>query len=218
MHRHLGASMVVHRSKEDAEMLRKSDVAFSGSLQEAVVSKIREQHEIPQCGTFTAYTNGSIHVTFHDRALLYMQSSQELSEVITPDGHRITVNTATPIGVEQYVAQAIEFADWAFSSPSERAAVLHQAAKIHQEIGKCQRAAALCDWAQGQLVSVPQRPDETSDLSQADGCTKMAVLDKTCGTLFSSPTTQEHTTSVEREQMIQALLAKSSHLLNTLSK
>lgn len=216
MCRHLGASMAVHRSKENAEMSRKDNMACLVSSQAAVTSEIREQHDIPQCGRFTAYTDGNVHVTFHDRALLYMQSSQEHCEVITPDGHRFTVSTATPLGVEQYVAQAMEFADWAFSSSSERAAVLHQAARIHQEIGKCQRAAALCDWAQGQLVSVPQRPDETFDLSQADSCTKMAVLDKTCTTLFSSPT-QEHTTSVEREQMIQALLAKSNHLLNTLS-
>lgn len=211
MCRQLGACTAVHHSKSTADVSETCDIACLDSLQIAEVNKKYEQHEVPDCGTFTAYTDGSIHVTFCDRALLYMKKSHEHCEVITPDGHRVTVNTATPLGVERYVAQAVEFVDWAFSSPSERAAVLHQAAKIQREIGKCQRAAALCDWAQGQLVSVPQSSEQISD-----GCMDIAVSEKKFTSLFRSPM-QECTTPAEREQMIQALLAKSSHLLNTLS-
>ena len=208
MCRQLSASTAVHHSKDTTDVSGKCDIAGFDSLQKAEVNEICEQHEVPDCGTFTAFTNGGIRVTFHDRALLYMKRSQEHCEVITPDGHRVTVNTATPIGVEQYVAQAMEFADWAFSSPSERAAVLHQAAKIQKEIGKCQRAAALCDWAQGQLLSVPQQT--------SGGCMDIAVSEKSFASLLRSPM-QQYTTPAEREQMIQALLAKSSHLLNRLS-
>lgn len=213
MCRQLGASTAVHHSDDTADVLETCDIACLDSLQKPEVCKIYEQHEVPDCGTFTAYTDGSIHVTFHDRALLYMKKSQEHCDVITPDGHRVTVNTGTPLGVEQYVAQAVEFADWAFSSPSERAAVLHQAAEIQKEIGKCQRAAALCDWAQGQLVSVPQSSEQFSD-----GCMDIAVSEKNLASLCRSPNSmQEYTTPAEREQVIQALLAKSSYLLNTLS-
>ena len=211
MCRQLGASTAVHHNEDTADVSETCNIACLDSLQKPEVNEIHEQHEVPDCGTFTAYTDGSIHVTFHDRALLYMKKYQEHCDVITPDGHRVTVSTATPLGVEQYVAQAVDFADWAFSLPSERAAVLHQAATIQKEIGKCQRAAALCDWAQGQLVSVSQSSEQMSD-----GCTDIAVSGKTLASLCRPPM-QEFTTSAEREQVIQALLAKSSHLLNTLS-
>lgn len=214
--RQLGVSMAVHQKEDRGALSEQSNMSCPDSLQEAVVKEIHEQHEVPDCGVFTAYRDGSVHVAFHDRALLYVKKSQEHCEVITPDGLRVTVATATPLGVEQYVAQAMEFADWAFSSPSERAAVLQQAAKIQTELGKCQRAAALCDWAQGQLMLVPQTPHPVSDSFRTESCTDVAVPDKVLSTLFqTSP--QEHATPAEREHMIQALLAKSSHLLNTLS-
>lgn len=211
MCRQLGASTAVSHSQNTTDVLENCDKACLDTLQTAEVSEIYEQHEVPNCGTFTAYTDGSIQVTFHDRALLYVKKSREHCEVITPDGHRVTVNAATPLGVEQYVAQAMEFADWAFSSPCERAAVLQQAAKVQKEVGKCQRAAALCDWAQGQLVSAPQSFEEVSN-----GCKGAAVSEWDAASLLRLPM-QEYITQAEREQMIQALLAKSSHLVNTLS-
>ena len=207
--RQMGASKAVSHSQKTADVSGKCDSACLDSLQKAKVSEIYEQHDVPDCGNFTAYTDGSVHVTFHDRALLYMKKPWEHCDVITPDGHRATVNTATPVGVQQYVAQAVEFADWAFSSPSERAAVLQQAAKVQKEIDKCQRAAALCDWAQGQMVSVPP------SLEQISGHRDVTVSEKNFPSLFGLPM-PEYTPPAEREQMIQALLAKSSNLLNSL--
>ena len=64
-----------------------------------------------------------------------MKASRQHCDVITPDGHRTTGAVAT--GVEQYVAQAKEFADWAFSLPSGRGGVLQQVASIQRELESC---------------------------------------------------------------------------------
>ena len=215
------ASLVTHQIDEIAAQSEDSDTLCPDSLQEAAVNDIHEHHEVPECGTFTAYSDGSVHVVFHDRALLYLKPSREHCEVITPDGHRITVATATPLGVQQYVAQAMEFADWAFCSPSERAAVLQQAAKIQTELGKCRRAAALCEWAQGQLMS-GQSHHHMSDVYKPDWCDDNIAapnkrISSDVGAYIEGVATTEHATPTEREQMIQALLSKSSHLLNSLS-
>ena len=74
------------------------DTLCPDGLQQADVDDIHEQHDVPGCGIFTAYIDGSTSVAFHDRALLYLKPSREHCEVITPDGHRITVATATPLG------------------------------------------------------------------------------------------------------------------------
>lgn len=211
----------MHQNDDVADCSETSNTLCPDSLQKAAVNNIHEQHEVPECGTFTAYTDGSVHVAFHDRALLYLKPSRQHCEVITPDGHRITVATATPLGVEHYAAQAMEFADWAFSSPAMRAAVLQQAAKIQAELGKCRRAATLCEWAQGQLMLGTTR-DHLSDVAKADYCDgNIAIPNKPLSTFVCASmegvATPEHTTPTEREQMIQALLIKSTHLLNSLS-
>lgn len=221
MYRHMCTCEAAFKHKQcesNKEEAHQEDSGGVDSSQAGDASAVHEQHNVPDCGIFIAYKDGSVHVTFQDRTLLYLKQSQEHCDVITPDGHRSTVATAAPVGVEQYVAQAMEFADWAFSSPSERAAVLKQAASIQKELGKCQRAVALCDWAQGQLTLVPQAPQLTS------------VSDPTCQSASrndipghrmyeccsENTLNQDSSTQGQRERMIQALLAKSSHLLSTL--
>ena len=194
---------------QDADSCRKDDASALH-----LASCIHEQHEVADCGTFTAYEDGSVHVTFCDRTLLYLKPLQQFCDVITPDGHRISVATAMPIGVEQYVEQAMEYADWAFATPAERAAVLQKAASIQKELGKCHRAIVLCDWTQGHLPCMQSDSFDSSDTTKSAfpgdvQCCNHTVCSKDVSGVCPS--------SSEREQLIQALLAKSSHLLSTLS-
>ena len=193
---------------QDADSCREDDASALH-----LASCIHEQHEVADCGTFTAYGDGSVHVTFCDRTLLYLKPLQQYCDVITPDGHRVSVATATPVGVEQYVEQAMEYADWAFSTPAERAAVLQKAASIQKELGNCHRAVVLCDWTQGHLPCMQSGSFDSSDT------TKIAFpCDIQCGTppVCLKEVSGVYPSSSEREQLIKALLAKSSHLLSTL--
>ena len=217
--RHLGASQAGLRSRQEASKgtAQYEDNDTVDGLQLGLANEIHEQHEVPECGTFTAYKAGNVHVAFQDRTLLYMKASRQHCDVITPDGHRTTVATAAPLGVELYVAQAMEFADWAFSLPSERASVLQHVASIQRELGKCQRAVALCDWAQGQI---PQAQDVAGGLEAlcTDECeagTVIPALHVADLMLYEQPR-ESGLSPAHREQIIQALLAKSSSLLKTI--
>ncbi len=190
-----------------------------------LASKIHEQHEVADDGKFTAYMDGSVRVAFHDRTLLYLKPSHTHCDVITLEGHRVTVSTATPVGVEQYVEQALEFAEWAFSTPAQRASVLQKAASIQKELGKCQRAVALCDWAQGNLpmsLNAPEQQHLVHVVEQGDNARVCndelhSVLHQVGlnGEISGCPS--DCPSSAERECVIQALLAKSSQLLSTLT-
>ena len=203
------AHMQAQKVSQDAASCPEEDTAAS-----QLVCNIHEQHQVAECGEFTAYEDGSIHVTFQDRTLLYMNASHTHCDVIMPDGHRVTVATATPVGVEQYVEQAMEFAEWAFSTPAQRAAVLQTAASIQKELGKCQRAAALCDWAQGHQLYL--QGEGTGN----NGDSAIACADSFSTHVKASPSLEVMChlcpASSGREQMIQALLARSNLLLSTL--
>ncbi len=204
-----GRGAEVTEPQQDADSCREDDASALH-----LASCIHEQHEVADCGTFTAYEDGSVHVTFCDRTLLYLKPLQQYCDVITPDGHRVSVATATPIGVEQYVGQAMEYADWAFSTPAERAAVLQKAASIQKELGKCHRAVVLCDWTQGHLPCTQSGSFDSSDTTEnAFPCDIQCCTPTVCSKEVSGVCPS----SSEREQLIQALLAKSSHLLSTLS-
>ena len=95
--------------------------------------QVQEEHSVEDVGTFTAFQDGSIHVSFDDRALLYMQAAGMHCDVITPEGKRVRVAVQNPLGVEQYVHQAAEFAAWASSSPVQRSQLLQTAAAVKKE-------------------------------------------------------------------------------------
>ena len=221
MHRHLCTCEAAVKRKQietNKEEAYHGDNGGADSSHAGNAIEVHERHDVPDCGIFTAYKDGTVHVSFQDRTLLYLKQSQEHCDVITPDGHRSTVATAAPLGVELYVAQAMEFADWAFSSPSERAAVLKQAASIQKELGKCQRAVAFCEWASGQLALVPKGPQVISEFDSS--CHSNSLEDSLMHRIYEccseDTPNQDSLAQGQREQMIQALLAKSNHLLSTL--
>ena len=199
-----------------------SAAAESGPRSETM-HEVYEQHQVADCGEFTAYKDGSVHVSFSDRTLLYMEASHTHCNIVTSEGHRVIVATSTPVGVESYVAQAVEYAEWAFSTPAERAAALQQSASIAKEIRKCMRGAALCDWAQGKPNQMQSSPKDHEDNDMHASCAL-----PNSNMLWSQAIAISHNASVksglnafaapsERETLIQALLAKSGQLLSSLT-
>ena len=78
--------------------------------------------EVP-AGRYTAHSNGHVNVAFVDRALLHLQpgvGDATLATVTLPDTTVVRVNAHTPVGVEQYVAAAMRFANWALADSEQR--------------------------------------------------------------------------------------------------
>ena len=177
--------------------------------------QVHEEHKVQDLGKFTAFQDGSVHVAFEDRALLYMEPEGVHCNVITPEGQKVHVAIANPLGVEQYVAEAVDFAAWAVCSPAQRTAVLRQASIIQKELDKCQRSALLCDWAQGHVVDV----QTAAEVSQAEYVQYGAKSD--CHEHGSSvpcflATSDGQLDSQKRQQLIESFLANNNQLLNTL--
>ena len=177
--------------------------------------QVHEEHKVQDLGKFTAFQDGSVRVAFEDRALLYMEPEGMHCNVITPEGQKVHVAVANPLGVEQYVAEAVEFAAWAFCSPAQRSAVLQQAANIQKELDRCQRSALLCDWAQGHVVDV----QTAAEVSQAEHVVYDALSD--CHKHSSSVTgflavSDGQLDSQKRQQLIESFLTNNNQLLNTL--
>lgn len=181
--------------------------------------QIHEQHTVEGVGTFTAFQDGSVKVAFEDRALLYMHPTGAHCTLINPEGSKVAVACANPLGAEKYVAEAVKFAAWAFCSPVERSAMLQQAASVKRELYKCQRTALLCDWAQGCAVeqctdaegSHVVEPDTLSHehTSRSSEWCKAAPQWNDCCHSQLDPDQRQH--------LIERCLANSTRLLSTLS-
>lgn len=217
--RQLGMKTATKQSMEcstQSHSLEQCDVAY---LEEAMplCEQVHEQHGVQGVGNFTAFQDGSVHVAFEDRALLYMQPGCAHCNVINPEGQKVSVATANPLGVEQYVVEAVEFAAWAFSSPAQRSAVLQQAASIQQELDKCQRSALLCDWAQGHSVAVHQKVAElTDEIDSAIGHSVLHGHDISCSVSHSFESVHDQIDTAARQHVINSFLANNSRLVSTL--
>lgn len=176
--------------------------------------QVQEKHSVEGVGNFTAFQDGGIHVAFDDRALLYMQPQSTRCDVITPEGQRVSVAVQNPLGVQQYVCQAADFAAWAFSSPVQRGEVLQKAAEVQKELDKCQRSALLCDWAQGRTLIPCVEGSSLSKQGSEQLSGEQTLFDSHVREAFG----ETHTgfEPAEREQLIQAFLTNSKRLLSTL--
>ena len=217
--RQLGIKTAARQSLEcstQSNSLEPCDVAY---LAEAVplCEQVQEQHDVQGVANFTAFQDGSVHVAFEDRALLYMQPGGAHCNVINPEGQKVSVATANPLGVEHYVLEGVEFAAWAFSSPAQRSAVLQQAATIQKELEKCQRSALLCDWAQGHSVVVHQKVAELNDEIDTTFCN--AALHShgiVGGVSHSFDSVHDELDTAARQCVIDSFLANNSRLVSTL--
>ena len=99
----------------------------------------------PGVGAFTAYADGRVHVVFADGAVLHLGPGSGLCRVITPGGERggRAVSVRFPVGVEAYVAAALEYRGWAFLTPRERGDRMGQLDAVQRELSRIERHVAL---------------------------------------------------------------------------
>ncbi len=132
-----------------------SSTSTNDTLFAVASTAVLEESCVPGHGSFVAYEDGRVRVCFDDRAILHLSASHTHAKVVLPDGGppRV-VAVANPVGVERYVAAALEFAAWAFKSPAERAEELRAQARVRAELLSCQRMAQLCDFATSGVLPV----------------------------------------------------------------
>lgn len=87
-------------------------------------------------GRFRAFADGKVRVVFQDRTILQVDDRQELCSFFFADGTagQTTVDAAPP---EQrvYINRALEFADWAFTTPRERM-LRHMRRQLNEEVAQ----------------------------------------------------------------------------------
>ena len=87
------------------------------------VVTILEHQEVPNCGSFTSYSDGSVSAQFLDRALVRME--KDTFKVLTPSGHVSRVsytNRHHSVHFHTYLQPVFEFLHWASLSVEERQA------------------------------------------------------------------------------------------------
>ncbi|GFR40516.1 hypothetical protein Agub_g1085, partial [Astrephomene gubernaculifera] len=96
----------------------------------AASTAVLEESCVAGHGQFTAYQDGRVRVCFEDRTILHMSASHSHAKVVLPDGRGVVVAVANPVGVEPYVAAAVDFASWAFKTPAERSEEMRLQARV----------------------------------------------------------------------------------------
>lgn len=152
-----------------------------------------------EAGRYTAFADGSIHVAFVDRTMISLHSlddtrpGHDRAEILFPDGSQrsIPLHAAPMTGLlgntregrlGLHLAAAVQFQEWACSSPAERidAAMRDQARKlvIQAEVAKTQRFLSVQDMHRGlsDQQHVPQTHgiDGSMDTSAAVGEEQLA--------------------------------------------
>jgi hypothetical protein len=71
-------------------------------------SQVVEVQEVEDLGSFVAYADGRVKVTFCDRTILTMDGGRERCKLLMPDGKWAEASVANPVGVEGYVQVGLE--------------------------------------------------------------------------------------------------------------
>jgi hypothetical protein len=81
---------------------------------------IKCENNIENVGTFTAYNDGSMRALFDDRTVIRINTDLSVS-VLSRKGEQLKLNLDNPYGFEAYIPVCLEFYEWAFSTPEEKA-------------------------------------------------------------------------------------------------
>lgn len=123
--------------------------------------EILEDQQVEGLGSFRAYADGRVRALFEDRTILYMAPDHGGCRLTLPDGKRAAVSVSNPVGVEEYVSAARQFAAWAFRTPQERAALLRAQAAVQVRVAERGARAVARLWQRGQGLALsaagPQR-------------------------------------------------------------
>ena len=95
---------------------------------------VHEEQEVPGCGKFTAFSSGAVRAIYDDRTVVSSTPDRTVCEVVLSTGQVLTVNSNNPMTVRRYVVPVLQFAQWAFATPSERAERIARERKVQREI------------------------------------------------------------------------------------
>lgn len=129
------------------------DAAF-----EVLSTDVVEQCIVDDSGRYTAFGDGRVRVCFLDRTILELSRDQGLARLLLPDGTQARVCCDQPVGVEAYVAPALQFAAWAFKGAEQRLAEAEAAWRAEAEAEAARRMAALCGHAASRTVPSLRQP------------------------------------------------------------
>jgi len=104
-------------------------------------------------GNLVAFEDGRVWIKFIDKAFLEMDHEQKYCKVYLPRGDVRIVRTHKPVGVEDYVHIAKEFAHWAFQTPNERDQHIELHSTIMAQIEASKRLSKMIDWHLGSSMS-----------------------------------------------------------------
>ena len=115
----------------------------------AVSNEIFLERTDDDVGRMVAFEDRRVWIKFVDRAFLEMTHDHAFCKVFLPSGEVRAVRSHNPIGVEDYVAIAREFAAWAFQTPNERDKQIQIRSSIEAQIEASRRMAKMIDWHLG---------------------------------------------------------------------
>eukprot|EP00192_Tetraselmis_astigmatica_P008579 CAMPEP_0117694620 /NCGR_PEP_ID=MMETSP0804-20121206/27600_1 /TAXON_ID=1074897 /ORGANISM="Tetraselmis astigmatica, Strain CCMP880" /LENGTH=617 /DNA_ID=CAMNT_0005508431 /DNA_START=240 /DNA_END=2091 /DNA_ORIENTATION=- len=180
----------------------------------ALSASVKETREEPGVGRFTSYEDGRVRAVFRDRTILEMDTTRASARILFPDASHLTVNVANPIGVEEYVAAAKQFADWSFSSAEERLEAYRTMQAAQEEMAKCTRMQEMLEW------TIHGTVPEAADVQGANHLPGPLPHVSTADQLPAAVTETDYSNfgGEELSKLVQQYLDSNSQILQRLSQ
>jgi hypothetical protein len=114
-----------------------------------VSNEIFFQNFHPEIGKMIAFEDRRVWVKFIDKTFLEMDHDHSYCKLTLPRGDVRIVSVHKPVGVEDYVQMAHEFASWVFQTPNERDKQIQLYSTIHAQVEASKRMSKVIDWHLG---------------------------------------------------------------------
>lgn len=114
-----------------------------------VSNEVKAEKFSPEIGRMVAFQDGRVWIKFIDRAFLEMDHDHEHCKIYLPGGDVRVVRAHNPLGVEDYVEIAKEFAAWVHQSPNERDLQIQMHSTIMAQIEASKCMSKMIDWQLG---------------------------------------------------------------------
>ena len=103
----------------------------------------------PDIGKTIAFEDRRVWIKFVDKTFLEMDHEHSYCKVTLPRGDVRIVRVHKPVGVEDYVQIAREFASWVFHTPNERDKQIQLYATIQTQVEASKRMSKMISWHLG---------------------------------------------------------------------
>jgi hypothetical protein len=134
------AAIVAHALRRPAAAPQQPLPDAGAGITEAAVV---ERQVVPGYGTFTAFVDGRVCVSYEDRTLLKLTPDGQQFEALLPSGQLVRAPLAQPAELQAHVASAVEFAAWSAATPKERALPMERQRCVQAQLGSNQRLLTL---------------------------------------------------------------------------